>query len=66
VAQLDKVAHQIPVEGPVGLPVSVRLHLLGQFELRAAERAVMVARAQQRLLAFLAVMRRPVSRASVV
>ena len=61
-----EVAHQIPAEGSVLLPASVRLYLLGEFELRTGGRLVTVARAQQRLLAYLAVMRRPVSRASVV
>jgi len=54
-------AQEVASEGPV----PVRLVLLGEFELRAGGQVVSVARAQQRLLAFLAVMRRPVSRSSV-
>ena len=40
----------------------VRLRLLGEFELRSAEGTISVAKAQQRVLAYLAVTRRPVSR----
>jgi DNA-binding SARP family transcriptional activator len=40
----------------------VRLRLLGEFELRSPDGAISVARAQQRVLAYLAVSRRQVSR----
>jgi len=60
---MAQLAHHVPDEGPVPSSAPVRLHLLGQFELRAEGRVITVARAQQRLLAYLAVMRRPVSRA---
>jgi DNA-binding SARP family transcriptional activator len=59
---MGQPAHQVPDEGPVPSPTPVRLHLLGQFELRAGGRVITVARAQQRLLAYLAVTRRPVTR----
>jgi DNA-binding SARP family transcriptional activator len=43
----------------------VRLHVLGEFTLRAHGAPVVMRRAQQRLLAFLAVSRRPVSRGAL-
>jgi DNA-binding SARP family transcriptional activator len=41
----------------------LRLRLLGEFELQSGTGTISVARAQQRVLAYLAVIRRPVSRA---
>jgi DNA-binding SARP family transcriptional activator len=49
----------------VGDSATVKLDLLGEFTLRVKEGPIVVRRAQQRLLAFLAVSRRPVSRGAL-
>jgi DNA-binding SARP family transcriptional activator len=51
--------------GALADPGAVTLDLLGEFTLRAKEGPIVVRRAQQRLLAFLAVSRRPVSRGAL-
>lgn len=58
---MAQASWQDPHESPAS-PNPVRLRLLGEFELRSAEGSISVARAQQRVLAYLAVTRRPVSR----
>jgi DNA-binding SARP family transcriptional activator len=50
---------------PLAAPGAVTLDLLGEFTLRVREGPIVVRRAQQRLLAFLAVSRRPVSRGAL-
>jgi DNA-binding SARP family transcriptional activator len=63
VVALSQSAPSFPVP-PDGCP-AVRLDVLGEFALRVRGAPVAVRRAQQRLLAFLAVSRRPVPRATL-
>ena len=58
---MSELARPSPLESP-GVSTPVEIDVLGEFALRVRDRPVVVRRAQQRLLAFLAVSRRPVSR----
>jgi DNA-binding SARP family transcriptional activator len=66
VASLSELVSSFSLPRPVAdASTGAHLGVLGEFSLRVHEGTVVVRRAQQRLLAFLAVSRRPVSRAAL-